>query len=58
MVADDYVRADRNKTVIDVLANDSDGDSNRLKVSEINGVRVDRNDKVWIPADRRHPLQL
>lgn len=48
---DDYVLADRNRTVVDVLKNDTDSDGNRLKVTEINGIRVDRNDKVWLRDD-------
>ncbi|SFA40790.1 2',3'-cyclic-nucleotide 2'-phosphodiesterase/5'-or 3'-nucleotidase, 5'-nucleotidase family [Paracoccus halophilus] len=51
VAADDYVLADGKKVTVDVLANDSDADGNRLEVTEINGIKVDKNCKVILRDD-------
>lgn len=51
IAADDYVRAEKNKTVIDVLANDTDADGHSLKVTAINGIEIGKHGKVLLKDD-------
>ena len=48
LAADDYLRTDDRRFSVDVLANDSDSDGDKLTITHINGIEVGRRDKVLL----------